>query len=242
MNIKVNKKKKWRSPSLGKDMEMRIYGEAGTPILAIPTRGKSNEQMEERGIVEELSFQLENGFNRLFCIDSDDHESFLNESIEPDKRILRHQQYESYVIDEAVPYVKDHSSVDFLIIAGFDTGGYHAVNLALKHPAEFGKAIGISGVYDLRSLMDGYFDDNVYYNSPIDYLPNLNNQNLLNKIRQVDFRLVSYSNDLKRDDATRLAHIFQMKVIEHELDIWDVEAESGDEWEAWCEMLKVHIV
>lgn len=221
---------------------MRIYGESGTPILAIPTRGKSNRQFEEKGMVDSISLQLENGFNQLFCIDSDDNESFFNESIPPEKRILRHQQYESYVVDEVVHYVQQNSSVDFLIITGVDTGGYHAVNLALKYPASFGKAIGLSGVYDIRPLMDGYFDDNVYYCSPIDYLPNLNNQALLNKIRNVDFRLVSYANDLKKDDAYRMAHIFQTKVIEHELDVWNKESEREDEWELWNEMLKVHIV
>ncbi|MDX1617162.1 MAG: alpha/beta hydrolase-fold protein [Balneolaceae bacterium] len=234
--------KKWRSPSLGKDMELLIYGESGTPILAIPTRGKSIDQFEEKGLVDTISFQIENGFNQLFCIESDDDKSFLNESIAPEKRILRHQQYESYVIDEVVPFIHDNASVEYLILAGFDTGGYHAINLALKHPTEVGKAIGISGIYDIRALMNGYFDDNVYYNSPIDYVPNLNNQAMLEKIRKVDFRLVSYSNDPKKDDAYRLAHIFQTKVIEHELDVWDKEGKSEGEWDLWNEMLKVHIV
>lgn len=234
--------KKWRSPSLGRDMEMRIYGDSGTPILAIPTRGKKGDQFERKGMVESIEFQLKNGFNQLFCIDSADEESFFNESIPPEKRILRHQQYESYVVEEAVPYVQKNSTVDFLIIAGVEIGGYHAVNMALKHPAAFGKAIGISGIYDIRPLMDGHFDDNVYYNSPIDYLPNLSNHTHLNKIRHVDFRLVSYSNDLKRDDAYRLAHIFQTKVIEHDLDVWDMESKSENEWELWNKMLKIHIV
>ncbi|MDX1638870.1 MAG: alpha/beta hydrolase-fold protein [Balneolaceae bacterium] len=232
--------KRWRSPSLGKTMEVRMYGESGTPVLAIPTRGKGAGQWEQGGMVDAISFQLENGYNQLFCIASGDDESFFNEEITPAQRIIRHIQYESFIIEEVCPFIEEHASIDFLIVAGVDTGGYHAVNLGLKHPKSFGKAIGISGVYDITPFMEDYYDENIYYNNPVDYVPNLNSDKLLNEIRTVDFRIVTYFNDPRKEMAYRLDEIFKTKMMDHELDVWQME--TGEEWELWQQMFKIHIV
>jgi len=232
--------KKWRSPSLGRDMEITIYGDSGTPILGLPTRGQKSDQWEEYGMTDKISYQLQQGYNQLFCIDSIDEESLLNEQIDPGNRIIRHRQFESYVIEEVVPFINVRNSIDFIIIAGVDLGGYHAVNLALKHPKEFGKAIGMSGVYNIRQFMNEFYDDNVYYNNPIDYIPNLNKQPLLKHIKEIDFRLVSYRHDERKAGTEKMSHILKMKFIDHELDIWEVD--ETDEWDLWSKMLKTHII
>jgi len=232
--------KQWRSPSLGKDMELTIYGSSGTPIIGLPTRGATCTQWEKFGMVDGISYQLENGFNQLYCLSSVDNESFLNDDASPGQRITRQTQYESYVVEEVVPYVQEHTHIDYIIIAGIDLGGYHAITTALKHPQAFGKAIGLSGIYDINTFMDGYYDDDVYYNNPVDFVPNMNNQGRLQKVRDVDFRLVSYKTDARRRDTKRMSDVMRMKFIEHELDIWGTEEQ--DEWDLWPQMLKTHII
>ncbi len=234
------KVKKWRSPSLGRDMRLAIYGDGGTPVLAFPTRGEDCEQWEEFGMTDAISLQLEEGFNQLYCVDSVDRESFLNKDIDASKRILRHIQYESFILDEVIPYIRESNRIDYLIVAGVDLGGYHAVNMALKHPKQFGKAIGISGIYDVKHFLDEFYNDNVYYNNPSDYMPNLNKQELLNQIREVDYRLVSFTNDRRIEEAERMSNVLRMKFIEHELDVWDID--ESKEWELWKQMLKTHII
>lgn len=237
----MNKKiKKWRSPSLGKDMEIVIYGSTGTPVIGLPTRGASCHQWGEFGMTDAISYQIENGFNQLFCISSVDGESFLNKNATPSQRLVRHHQYELYLVEEVVPYIKDQNPIDYLIAAGADLGGYHAVNTALKHPSSFDKVIGISGIYDIKKFMNGYYEDDVYYNNPTDYIPNLSRQSLLDKIRDIDFRLVSYNHDSRKDFARRMSNVLHMKFIRHELDIWDNDTDQ--EWEQWQQMLKIHII
>lgn len=231
---------KWRSPSLGKDMELTIYGTSGTPIIGLPTRGATCTQWEKFGMVSSISYQLKNGFNQLFCLTSVDNESLMNEKISPDKRIIRQQQYESYIVEEVVPFIQEHNNIEFLIIAGTDLGGYHALNTSLKHPELFGKAIGMSGIYDITTFMDEYYSDEVYYSNPMDFVPNLNKQSLLEKVRDVDYRLVSYELDERKEEALRLSNVMRMKFIEHDLDIWGVNGE--DEWDLWPQMLKTHII
>ncbi|HLR32290.1 MAG TPA: alpha/beta hydrolase-fold protein, partial [Fodinibius sp.] len=194
----------WRSPSLGKDMKLTIYGSSGTPIVGIPTRGASCGQWEKFGMVNAISYQLNNGFNQLYCLSSIDNESFLNKNTTPRQRLVRHEQYESYLIEEVVPFIKDVNPIDYLIVAGTDLGGYHAIDIALKNPAFFDKAIGLSGIYDISEFMDDYYEDDVYYNNPMDFIPNLNKQSLLNNIRTVDFRLVSYQADERIGYTQRL--------------------------------------
>lgn len=232
--------KKWRSPSLGKEMNIDVFGTSGTPILALPSRGKPCSEWKEQGMVESISFQLNNGFNQLFCVDSIEQESFLNERISPEKRVMRHRQFESYIIEEVVPFIRDINKIDFIIVAGVDTGGYHAINLALKHPNKFGKAIGISGVYDIKSFMNGYYSDDVYYNNPVDYIPNLNKRELLYDIRDVDFRLVTYQDDSHKEEAIRMGDVLRLKFIEHRLDIWDLN--GNNKWNLWKQMLQTHII
>lgn len=232
--------KTWRSPSLGKDMELRIYGTSGTPIIGLPTRGATCSQWEKFGMVEGISYQLNNGFNQLFCLSSIDKQSFLNEKITPGQRLIRQQQYESYIVEEVVPFIEDRNSIDFIIIAGMDLGGYHAVATALKYPALFGKAIGMSGIYDIKPFMDDFYNDDVYYSNPTDFVPNMSAQSLLDKVRNVDFRIVSFDTDERKNDAVRLSNVLRMKFIEHDLDIWSMD--THDEWELWPQMLKTHII
>jgi esterase/lipase superfamily enzyme len=52
-------------------------------------------------------------------------------------------------------------------------GAYHAANFFFRHPDLFDVMIALSGVYRLNMFVEDYMDDNVYFNSPIHYLPYL---------------------------------------------------------------------
>ena len=231
---------RWRSPSLGKNMTIKIYGDRGTPIIGLSARGQKCGQWETKGMAKAIQRQLENGYNQLYCIDSVDEEGILNDKVDPARRLMRQRQFETYVTDEVVPFVRRRNHIRSLMIAGVDLGGYHAITLALKHPEEFNKAIGISGLYNIKPFFGDFYDDNVYYNNPTDYVPNMNNYRLLKSIRSVDFRLVSYQTDDYKSSALKLARTFRSKLIDHKLDIWDIEAEKN--WDIWPQMLKTHII
>ena len=230
----------WRSPSLGRNMELTVYGDSGTPIIGLPTRGATCEQWEKFGMVEAITYQLEQGYNQLYCLSSVDKESFLNGQASPPQRLIRHGQYQSYLVEEVVPYIQEQNKTDFVIVAGTDLGAYHAITTALKHPKKFGKAIGMSGVYDIKHFLDGFYNDEVYYNNPVDFVPNLNNQPVLEHIRNVDIRLVSYDTDERKENSQRMSDVLRMKFIEHEFDVWGME--DRDEWDLWPRMLKTHII
>jgi esterase/lipase superfamily enzyme len=53
-------------------------------------------------------------------------------------------------------------------------GAFRAANPLFKHPDRVKRCYALSGVYDLRYSMDGMYDDNFYFNNPVDYMANQN--------------------------------------------------------------------
>jgi pimeloyl-ACP methyl ester carboxylesterase len=58
-------------------------------------------------------------------------------------------------------------------VCGASIGAYHAANTAFRHPDAVSHLISLSGSFDISSFFDGYHDDNIYFNSPYEYLPNV---------------------------------------------------------------------
>lgn len=212
---------KWKSPSLGKEMEMLVFGKSGTPVIVFPSEEGRFFEWEDQGVIEAASYQIENGYNQIFCIDSVLSESLLNKDVDPYVRIMRENQYQDYILDEVIPFISEQNTNPFIMSAGFGLGAYQALNLALKHPGQFDKVIGISGNYDLNTYLDGFKDDNSYFNNPIEFVPNLNDSSILSSISSVDLRLISYLNDPNKAATQKMSDILWLKFIEHNLYVWD---------------------
>jgi len=58
------------------------------------------------------------------------------------------------------------------------------MNFALRHPDVATGAVSMGGAFDVHQFLDGYYDDNCYYNCPPDFLPNLNDAWYLDRYRR----------------------------------------------------------
>ncbi len=72
------------------------------------------------------------------------------------------------------------------LTTGASLGAFLAANAYFKHPDLFRGVIAMSGSYDVRSYLKGFYDDNVYFNNPADYLPNLQDQHYLPILKQAN--------------------------------------------------------
>lgn len=232
--------RKWWSPSLGRDMELLVFGHGGIPVLVFPSSMGRFYEWEDFGMVEALTPQLAHGHNRLLCLDSVDAESFYNRVAPPAYRLARHAQYERYVIDEVLPFARHLSGQDFIIAAGASFGAYHAANLVFKHPGRFGKLIALSGAYDIRSFLNGHYDDAVYFNNPVDYLPNLQDPHLLAALRRTRLVLTAGEYDPCKDANLRISHLLHQKGIPHTFDF--LSGAFGHDWPWWRALIQKHIV
>jgi len=182
---------RWFSPSLGKDMELLVFGHAGARLLVFPTSMGKFYEWEDRSMVGELGEQLEQGWLQMICVDSVDEESWYARWKRPADRAWRQIQYDNYLLNEVLPLSRKLNDNPFLMTAGASFGAYHAINFAFRHPHLVGRTIGLSGVYDIRRWTDGYSDDKVYFNNPVSYIPNEHDWGRMAALQNMDIIFVA---------------------------------------------------
>lgn len=235
---------KWFSPALDRSMEMLVFGHTGTPVIFFPTRSAHFYDFENWRIIDAMKDKIEAGFIQVYCVDSVDSESFYSDA-PPPLRILRHMQYERYILEEVVPFIRRQNNKPEMIAAGCSLGGYHAVNIALKHPELFSKVVGMSARYDLTQplpyfadLFDGYFDDNIYFNMPNHFVPRISDPALLQQLRDLDITLVVGREDTFLENNRHLSDSLHQIEVPHQLHIWEEEAHRP---RYWREMVKIYL-
>ncbi len=162
------------SRCLGQDMELKVYGQGGKPVVVFPCQGGRFYEYEDFGMVEACRPFIEGGEVTLFTVDSVDHQSWVNDSVPPAERARRHIDYDRYIVEEVAPFIRGLiPRAGGLLATGCSMGAYHAANIFFRHPDVFDALIALSGLYSVRSFLGEYTDDNVYFNSPLAFLPNL---------------------------------------------------------------------
>ncbi|HZV42954.1 MAG TPA: alpha/beta hydrolase-fold protein [Saprospiraceae bacterium] len=232
----------WYSPALNKDMEIAMYGHFGFALLLIPTAAADYLEYERFLLLDVLEPFIEAGKVKVFSINSINSESWLNSKMHPRHKAIRHQQFNTYVAREVVPYIKNNTSPETSIITcGASLGALHAANMYFRRPDIFAGTIAMSGVYDLTSYTDGYFDEDVYFNSPMHYLERLNDDYylpMLQKSKHV--HILTGSGDYESPDASRtFSSLLHHRGIPHELDVWGHDMKH--DWPTWRAMLPHYI-
>jgi esterase/lipase superfamily enzyme len=108
-----------------------------------------------------------------YCPDAIDLESFHNKSIHPADRMRTHNAYENVIVCDVFDFARRERGCHRVAVFGASLGAYHAANIAFRHPDAVSVLISLSGSFDISSFFDGYHDDNIYFNSPYEYLPNM---------------------------------------------------------------------
>lgn len=220
---------KWYSPNLGKDMELLLFGTGGRPVIAFPTSMGRFYQNEDFSLIGTLSDRLEAGQLQIVCVDAVDNESWYNRQIPVGARAERHNQFEQYLIQEVIPFFRErNSNVDWeLNVAGASFGAYHSINFAFRHPDIVRRILAMSGAYSLQFLTSSGMEDGVYFNSPLDYVPNLHDDWYLSRMRQQDIILAAGSEDICRASTEQMSRDLWAKSVPNNLDIW------GGAWHDW---------
>ena len=230
--------KSWKSPSMGKEMELLIVGHGGTPVLLFPNSRGNFREWDNHGAFALMEEQIEKGYNQFFCADSFS-ECFLNSDIDPVARMKRFNNYQDYVMDELLPFITEENDHPFLITAGAGLGAYASMLFALKYPANFQKVIGLCGYYDIRVHTDQLIDDHVYFNNPAEFVPNITDESLLRFINGVNIRLLNYRNCNVLMHSKAFSDTLWHRNIEHQHFVWDKE--TDDMWNLLPAMLKENL-
>jgi esterase/lipase superfamily enzyme len=231
---------KWLSPILGHEVELKVYGYYGKPVLVFPAQSGRFHDFEDFGMISVIAHFIESGQIKLFTVDSLDSQTWANWAAHPADRARRHQAYDRYIVEEVVPFIRQHSgeTEQKFMTTGVSMGAYHAVNFFFRHPDIFDTVIALSGLYRLNMFIGDYMDDNVYFNTPLAYLLNLNDSWYLDQYRQSHIIIAvgqgAWEDDMLADTLT-LQHILDQKNIPHWVDIWGHDV--NHDWPWWHKML-----
>jgi esterase/lipase superfamily enzyme len=229
---------RWDSPALSRPMELLVFGHAGAPVLVFPTSQGRFFEYEDRGMVAALAQEIEQGWIQLICVDSVDSESWYCSWAHPSGRIARHAQYERYILDEVMPFVRAQNDNPFTMVHGCSFGASHAMLLALRHPRVFNRVIALSGYYDMRHFTDDHHDDQVYYHNPVEFVAGLQEGPLAQDIRKLDIIMAIGQDDSAAWTNRHLSDSLWSKGIWHAMRWWDGWAHD---WPFWREMIRHYI-
>ena len=171
---------KWYSPTLSMDIEMLVFGHAGYPVILFPTTSGKHNECRDMQLVESARWFVEQGLVQIYCPDSINELSWYNKSIHPAERAKNHAWYDEFIMNEIVNKICSEKHMQKVAVAGPSFGGYHAANFAFKHPDRVSHMFSMSGAFDIKDFVDGHYDDNVFFNNPVDFLPGANHPDLWN--------------------------------------------------------------
>jgi len=224
---------KWYSSNLGHETEMLIFGHSGYPVILFPTSMGKYYQNKDFGLIESVQWFIDKGLVKIYCPDSIDSESWYNRKIHPADRARNHNRYDAMILNELTVRAREETGHDKIAVAGCSFGGYHAVNFGFRHPSVTGYIFSMGGAFDIKPQVDGYYDDDVYFNNPPDFIPGLNDPD----IRKMGIILGTSDQDICLEQNRILSDILNLKRINHWLDI----RAGVHDWPVWQEMFPAYL-
>lgn len=226
---------KWHSKRLGRDMELIRYGHAGALTVVFPTSNGRFWDWEDRGMMNTLGQHLDNGWLQVACVDSVDGESWWNGGVSPNQKAERHLQYQEYIADEVLPWMRDTNKNPYTIGMGASWGAYHAVAIAARYPHLFNRAVGLSGLYTVNEFIGGDWSEAIHKGSPIENIRCAHDPKQLELLKKVDWIIAIGKGDTDCYPSNKqLSDVLWEKGIWHAFREWDGFAHD---WPVWHDMV-----
>jgi esterase/lipase superfamily enzyme len=232
----------WYSDRIGREFGVVVHGHWGPPMLLFPTSGGDEEEYERQGLIAAIAEFIDAGTVKAFCVNVNHGDSFANRSAHPLHRSWMQRQYDAYIRHEVIPFARAHcQSPDAPVwTMGASLGAYHAANTLFKYPDVVKRCFALSGVYDMKRFMNGAYDDNFYFNNPVDYLANIADSWMLNQLASCDIHIATGSGPFEHSgEAYRLSEILASRRIGHHLDDWGPL--GGHDWPYWKHQMREYL-
>lgn len=238
---------KWYSPSLNRDMEVKVYGHSGRPVLFIPCQDGRFFDFENYKMTDAWAPWIESGQCMVFSIDTMDKETY-SATYDAYWRIRRHEAWIAYITNEVVPFIRNYtcemngwSGEPKIVSFGCSLGATHAANLFFRFPDMFDGTLALSGIFTSEYGFPGYMDDEVYKNSPVHYLGGLPQDHpYIAKYNSGKGVIVVGQGPWEIPESTfALRDICAQKGINVRFDIWGYDVKH--DWDWWYKQVAVHV-
>ena len=239
--------KHWSS-YLNREMEFKVYGHAGKPVLFIPCQSGRFFDFENFKMLDHWAPFIESGSCTVYAADCIDDEAWAAQGSDNRWRIENHENWFRYITLELVPYIKHLSGErnghdQGILTFGCSMGAMHAANLYYRRPDLFDSTFAISGLYDSQDFFGDYMDDLVYNNCPVNYLANMpadhpymalyNSQKSLIVVGQGDWE------GPLLDSTRRLDTVCAQKGIHTRFEYWGYDV--AHDWPWWFKMVAHYV-
>jgi esterase/lipase superfamily enzyme len=233
---------RWYSQRLEQEISLVRWGHWGQPVVIFPTAGGDAEEIERMHLIGALGSLIEQGRIKVYSCDNLAGRAFAAKTGSVDYRCALLSRFEEYVAHEVVPAIRtDCSAPDIEVIAaGASLGAFMALGVTCRYPWLFRTAIGMSGTYDLEGLMGFKGSEHYYYSAPLNFLPNLSEGAMLDRLRQ-RFVILAYGGGRweNPDESWRMAGVLGSRGVPNRVDPWG--AEYDHDWPTWREMLPLYL-
>ena len=228
------------SGHLNRDMEFKVYGHSGRPVLFIPCQAGRFFDFESFHMIDHWAKWIEEGRCTVYAIDTIDNEAWAAQGADNRWRIENHERWYNYVVEEMVPTIHSMSGLQGIMTFGASMGAMHAANLFFRRPDLFDSVFAISGLYDSLDFFGGYMDDLVYNNCPVNYLANMPwDHHYINMYNDRKILIVVGQGNWEGpliESTRRLEAVLRDKGIHAQVDYWGYDVDH--DWPWWYKMVE----
>jgi esterase/lipase superfamily enzyme len=231
----------WYSERMEQQFTVARWGHFGVPVLVFPTAGGDAQEIERNHLVSACASLLEAGRVKIYSCDSVAGRALATATGSPEYRMWLLNQFHQAVRHELVPAIRADmgGSTQRIVTAGASIGAFNAVALLCRYPDAFEAAIGMSGTYQIRRFLEDRWSEDLYFASPIDFLPGLDGDDL-SVLRQR--RVILASGEGAHEDigeSWALAEVLGSKGVPNRVDSWGPE--TIHDWPSWWRMLPQYL-
>jgi esterase/lipase superfamily enzyme len=213
---------------------VKVIGHWGKPLLMFPTSMGNANQNNDFDLFDTIRERINRGEMKVYNVDSIDFQSFYAKDLSAKIKIYNYSLYMRFLSEELVPWIQRESNVHRIAVGGCSFGGFHAATFAFKFPDLVYALISMSGAYNIRHFMKGYYDDNVYFNNPVDFVPNVENW----KYSHMKIVLGTSDWDICRQDNVEFSRLLSHVGIDH---WYDEKKWTPHDWPLWKMMFPEYI-
>jgi len=210
-------------------------------VLLFPTAGGDAEEVERFHLIRVLQPLIEEGRIKVYSTDSIAGKAWTSGQHSAEYCSLLQNRFDALVYEEITPAIRnDCNSSDIEIIAtGASIGAFNAVATVCRHPDAFKLAIAMSGTYDLSKYLEGRFNQDFYFSSPLHYLPELQGPQLDMLKHRMIILPTGEGNYEDIGQSWRIANVLGAKGVPNRVDSWGPEYHH--DWITWREMLPKYL-
>jgi len=232
---------RWYSPNIEQEVQLVRWGHFGTPVLVFPTAGGDAEEIERFLMIRALEPLLDAGRIKVYSIDSVAGRAWISGQHSPEYCSRLQNLFDAYVYHEVTPAIRNDCRSENLeiIAAGASIGAFNSVATVCRHPDAYRMAIAMSGTFDLSKFLNGSFNQDFYFSSPLHYLPELHGEQLQALQRRLILMPSGEGDWEDIGESWRMATVLGAKRIPNRVDPWGRNYDHS--WSTWREMLPKYL-